>query len=101
MIVDFSLTFYFYMIKMVREKSRECHNHKLQPILDTKRKRKQTKQAHFEPTYENTKISSLFPKRGFTGVYIIFLISAQKLNCGNSFEPPCRGGSNGCPQSMF
>ena len=26
------------------EKSRECHNHKQQPFLDTKRKRKQTKQ---------------------------------------------------------
>ena len=27
----------------VREKSRECHNHKPQPFPDTKRKRKQTK----------------------------------------------------------
>ena len=26
----------------VREKSRECHNHKLQPFQDTKRKRKRT-----------------------------------------------------------
>ena len=29
--------------KKVRQKSRECHNHKPQPISDTKRKRKQTK----------------------------------------------------------
>ena len=29
--------------KRVREKSRECHNHKPQPFPDTKRKRKQTK----------------------------------------------------------
>ena len=29
--------------KKVREKSRECHNHKLQPFPDTKRKRKQTR----------------------------------------------------------
>ena len=52
----------------VREKSRECHNHKPQPFLDPKRKRKR------KPTNPNkhksnkrtksTKISSLFPKRG-------------------------------------
>ena len=29
------------IVKKVREKSRECHNHKPQPILDMKRKRKQ------------------------------------------------------------
>ena len=40
-------------------------------------------------------------KLGFTGVYIIFLISAQNIDCGYSLEPPCRGGSNEYPQSMF
>ena len=30
----------------------------------------------------------------FTGVYIIFLISAQNINYGYSLEPPRRGGSN-------
>ena len=40
-------------------------------------------------------------KLGFTGVYIIFLISAQNIDCGYSFEPPRRGGSNEYPQSMF
>ena len=46
-------------------------------------------------------------KLGFTGEYIIFLISAQKLwvflpiNCGYSLEPPRRDGSNEYPQSMF
>ena len=39
-------------------------------------------------------------KLGFTGVYIIFLISAQNIDCGYSLEPP-RGGSNEYPQSMF
>ena len=39
-------------------------------------------------------------KLGFTGVYIIFLISAQSIDCGYSLEPPRRGGSNECPQSM-
>ena len=31
-------------------------------------------------------------KLGFTGVYIIFLISAQNIDCGYSLEPPRRGG---------
>ena len=33
-------------------------------------------------------------KLGFTGVYIIFLISAQNIDRGYSLEPPRRGGSN-------
>ena len=40
-------------------------------------------------------------KLGFTGVYIIFLISAQNVDCGYSLEPPRTGGSNKYPQSMF
>ena len=40
-------------------------------------------------------------KLGFTGVYIIFLISAKNIDCGYSLEPPRRGGSNEYPQSMF
>ena len=40
-------------------------------------------------------------KLGFTGVYIVFLISAQNIDCGYSLEPPRRGGSNEYPQSMF
>ena len=40
-------------------------------------------------------------KLGFTGVYIIFLMSAQNIDCGYSLEPPRRGGSNEYPQSMF
>ena len=38
---------------------------------------------------------------GFTGVYIIFLISAENIDCEYSLEPPRRGGSNEYPQSMF
>ena len=38
---------------------------------------------------------------GFTGVYIIFLISAQNIDCGYSLESPHRGGSNEYPQSFF
>ena len=40
-------------------------------------------------------------KLGLTGVYIIFLISAQNIDCGYSLEPPRQGGSNEYPQSMF
>ena len=40
-------------------------------------------------------------KLGFTGVYIIFLISDQNIDCGYSLEPPRRVGSNEYPQSMF
>ena len=52
--------------KKVREKSREYHNHKPQPISNTKKKRKQTKQNKRKSNKrtKNTKISPLFPKRG-------------------------------------
>ena len=40
-------------------------------------------------------------KLGFTGVYIIFLISAQNIDCGHSLEPPRQGSSNEYPQSTF
>ena len=40
-------------------------------------------------------------KLGFTGVYIIFLISAQNIDCGYWLEPPQWGSSNEYPQSMF
>ena len=31
----------------------------------------------------------------------IFHVFAQNIDCGHSLEPPRRGGSNECPQSMF
>ena len=40
-------------------------------------------------------------KLGFTGVYIIFLISAQKHRLWYSLEPSRRGDSNEYPQSML
>ena len=51
----------------VREKFRECHNHKPQPFPDTKRKRKPTKLNKHKSNKrtKSTKISSLFPKRGY------------------------------------
>ena len=69
--LDFSLTFFSMLewtqkITKVREKSRECHNHKPQPFPDTKRKRKPTNPNKHKSNkrMKNTKISSLFPKRG-------------------------------------
>ena len=52
--------------KKVREKTRECHNHKPQPFPDRKRKRKPTNLNKHKPSKrtKSTKISSLFPKRG-------------------------------------
>ena len=52
--------------KKVREKSRECHNHKPQLFPDPKRKRKPTNPNKHKPNKrtKSTKISSLFPKRG-------------------------------------
>ena len=63
-------------------------------------------QAHH---HEKTRLYNIYPlkphfyivKLVFTGVYIIFLISAQKHRLWYSLEPPRRGGSNEYPQSMF
>ena len=43
----------------------------------------------------------LYSKTGFTGVYIIFYISAQKHRLWDSLEPPRQGRANEYPQSMF
>ena len=57
---------FYYLLckKKVREKSRECHNHK--PFPDPKRKRKPTNpnKHKWNKRTKSTKISSLFPKRG-------------------------------------
>ena len=37
-------------------------------------------------------------KLGFT---LFFLFLLKNIDCGYSLEPPRRGGSNECPQSMF
>ena len=56
-----------------------------------------TCQYNFDPLKPHFYIVKL----GFTGVYIIFLIPAQNIDCGYSLELPHRGGSNEYPQSMF
>ena len=52
------------MQKKVREKSRECHNHKPQPFPDSKRKPTNPNKHKSNKRTKSTKISSLFPKRG-------------------------------------
>ena len=49
------------LLKKVREKSRECHNHKPQPFKDPKRNRKPTNLNKHKPNKrtKSTKISSL------------------------------------------
>ena len=63
-----------------------------------KRKRRITKTSLFK--FDPLKPHIYIVKLGFTGVYIIFLISAQNIDCGYSLEPPRRGASNEYPQSM-
>ena len=48
--------------------------------------------------YDPIKLQFYMVKLGFRGVYIIYLISAQNIDCGYSLEPPRRGRSNVCPQ---
>ena len=57
----------FFSLKKVREKSRECHYHKPQTFPDTKREWKQTKPNKYKSNKrtKSTRISSLFPKRGY------------------------------------
>ena len=58
---------------------------------------KKTCRYNFEPLKPHFYIVKL----EFTGVYIIFVIFAQNIDCLYSLEPPRRGGSNEYPQSMF
>ena len=52
------------MSKKVREKSRECQNHKPQPFPDPRGRGNLNKHKPNKRT-KSTKISSLFPKRGY------------------------------------
>ena len=49
-----------------------------------------------------TKIFKVVKNEDFQQKFFdIFLIFAQNIDCGYTSEPPRRGGSNECPQSMF
>ena len=70
---------------------RLCHSHEA----------KAQKENYITKTYlysfDPLKPNFYVVKLGFTGVYIIFLISAQNIDYGYSLEPPQRGGSNEYP----
>ena len=57
--------------------------------------------------YENTPMQYIAIFRGrkndnfLLKVFDYFQIFAQNIDCGNTLEPPQRGGSNEYPQSMF
>ena len=47
---------------------------------------KKTRLCNFDPLRPHFYVAKL----GFTGIYIIFLISAKNIDCGYSLEPPRR-----------
>ena len=65
--------------------------------------------AHLLISITKTRLYSFDPLKphfyiiqlGFTGIYIIVLISAQKHRLWYSLEPPRQGGSSEYPQSMI
>ena len=66
--------------------------------------------SHNDILLENNKHYKNLPmhiQRFFSAVkislenFFYFLIFAQNIDCGYTLEPPCRGGSNGYPQSIF
>ena len=78
-------------------KDRYCRVYHNTPTLPSGRVIPKTCLYNFDPLKPHFYIVKL----GFTGICIIFLISAQNIDCGYSLEPPRRGGSNEYPQSMF
>ena len=63
----------------IRQKNSKCRQLKFNSASITK-----TRLYHFDPLKPHFYIVKL----GFTGVYIMFLISAQNIDCGYSLEPP-------------
>ena len=74
--------------KKVREKSRECHNHKPQPFPDPRRKRKPTNLNKHKPNKrtKSTKISSLFPKRGNRNIKRTEKKNKNKMTHGKTYN---------------
>ena len=78
----------------IRQKNSKCRQLKFNSASITK-----TRLYHFDPLKPHFYIYIV--KLGFTGVYIMFLISAKNIDCGYSLDPPLRGDSYKYPQSMF
>ena len=70
----------------------DCYNKLVRSISITK-----TYLYNFDPLKPHFYVVKL----GFTGVYIIFRISAKNIVCGYSLEPPRWGGSNEYPRTVF
>ena len=66
------------------------------PVLQHSEDHTKTCLYNFDPFKPHFYIAKL----GFTGIYIFFLISAQKHRLWYSLEPPRRGGPNEYPHSM-
>ena len=67
------------------------------PLIDLQH----TLRKHAHIIFDPLKPRFYIVKLGLTGVYIIFHISAQNIDCGHSLKPSRRGGSNEYPHSMF
>ena len=72
--------FFFFFQKREKEKNKTKQKNNNKKQLITK-----TCLYSFDPLKPHFYIVKL----GFTGVYIIFLISAQNINCEDSLELPC------------
>ena len=76
--------------------------HEISNLFSENRKKKKKKKKRKEKSITKTYLYNFDPlkphfyivKLGFAGVQVIFLISAQNMDCGYSLEPPRRGGSN-------
>ena len=52
--------------------------------------------------FDPLKTSLLYSKTGvYRGIHYFFLFLLKIIDCAYSLEPPCRGGSNEYPQSIF
>ena len=70
--------------------------------LDPNNELYQSKKPLWKHAYSNIKKISAPKTENFQiKISDIFRISAQKIDCGYSLEPPRRGCSNEYPQSMF
>ena len=98
----FHLNFNMFALAHIVVKCRKSHRFSLQRsgmLFSSENSEHITKTYLYN--FDSLKPHFYIVKLGFTGVYIIFLISAQNIDCGYSLEQPRRGGSNEYSQSMF
>ena len=74
------------MHRFISKRIAYIHKYGDQIVLQTVAYITKTRLYNFDPLQPHFYIVKL----GFTGVYIIFLISAQNIDCGYSLEPPPR-----------